>query len=237
MLAFVHKFWSGHKELSIFLVLTGFVVVTFYGIGISIALLGKLACPGISENAVQIQDSSYYILDNQIYTIFKGEQKDYGWSGCGNTLLYIESADPESFSIINRIYGKDKNRVFFGNIEISADPLTATNIDSSDDVQYIKDSVSVYYRLQKIEGIDPNSVSFHTLGRTNFIKDKNLIAYEGVVIEGADPDTFVLLKRRIHESGLAGLDELLVGDKDQVWKIKYGRASLIPNADPQTIDF
>lgn len=116
----------------------------------------------------------------------------------------IESADPATFQVVLGSagnYGRDDRHVFIGDHVLeSAIPQSFRYLD----VEYSKDSESVYFGEKKINNVDP--VSFKVFGSGlstergyhdsvvyySYAKDKEHVFCEADILSGADIKTFIL---------------------------------------------
>lgn len=111
----------------------------------------------ISTNHYRNNDTIFYFFkdDKDLYDYPTYNTKvsgfNYEHEGC---FLCIKDADIETFEVLNEIYSKDKNYVYFHSIRIKADPDTFKIIDQL----FAKDMTGIWYngRLAKII-LDPPS--------------------------------------------------------------------------------
>ena len=125
-----------------------------------------------------------YLKDkNGIYSII------YSMDGDSDKLV-LENLpyDPQTYEVINQLYSKDKNNIYYSDRKIiGVDLPTFQRID---EYIYSKDKNNIYFRGKKISGADKDT--FEKIDEYNYSKDKNNIYYNGKKIEGVDKNTFEL---------------------------------------------
>jgi len=125
-----------------------------------------------------------YLKDkNGIYSII------YSMDGDSDKLV-LENLpyDPQTYEVINQLYSKDKNNIYYSDRKIiGVDLPTFQRID---EYIYSKDKNNIYFRGKKISGADKDT--FEKIDKYNYSKDKNNIYYNGKKIEGVDKNTFEL---------------------------------------------
>ena len=125
-----------------------------------------------------------YLKDkNGIYSII------YSMDGDSDKLV-LENLpyDPQTYEVINQLYSKDKNNIYYSDRKIiGVDLPTFQRID---EYIYSKDKNNIYFRGKKISGADKNT--FEKIDEYNYSKDKNNIYYNDKKIEGVDKNTFEL---------------------------------------------
>ena len=125
-----------------------------------------------------------YLKDkNGIYSII------YSMDGDSDKLV-LENLpyDPQTYEVINQLYSKDKNNIYYSDRKIiGADLSTFQRID---EYIYSKDKNNIYFRGKKISGADKDT--FEKIDKYNYSKDKNNIYYNDKKIEGVDKNTFEL---------------------------------------------
>ena len=105
-----------------------------------------------------------------------------------NLVLEKLPYDPQTYEVINQLYSRDKNNIYYDNKKIEgADLLTFQRID---EYIYSKDKNNIYFRGKKISGVDKET--FEKIDKYNYSKDKNNIYYDDKKIEGVDKNTFEL---------------------------------------------
>ena len=107
---------------------------------------------------------------------------------------WANGADHKTFEIIDYMYSKDKNVVYYNGYDSGyklpdSDPKTFEILSDS----YSKDKNTVYYHGKKIS--DADSRSFVTIGN-KYAKDRNTIYYSGKKIEGSDVKTFKIINHK-----------------------------------------
>ncbi len=146
----------------------------------------------------------------------------------------IIDADPNTFTVLNATYSKDKNNIYIpvtlsimdyietarGQKKVleGADPMTFEILNS----EYVKDIESVWWNGIKVEGADP--ATFLTFDEYYYASDKNHIYRKEDSLDelALDPKTFV------------ALNYLYVKDATQVYYISVDEMTKINVADPQT---
>ena len=125
-----------------------------------------------------------YLKDkNGIYSII------YSMDGDSDKLV-LENLpyDPQTYEVINQLYSKDKNNIYYSDRKIiGVDLPTFQRID---EYIYSKDKNNIYFRGKKISGADKDT--FEKIDKYNYSKDKNNIYYNDKKIEGVDKNTFEL---------------------------------------------
>ena len=125
-----------------------------------------------------------YLKDkNGIYSII------YSMDGDSDKLA-LENLpyDPQTYEVINQLYSKDKNNIYYSDRKIiGVDLPTFQRIDEH---IYSKDKNNIYFRGKKISGADKDT--FEKIDKYNYSKDKNNIYYNDKKIEGVDKNTFEL---------------------------------------------
>lgn len=105
-----------------------------------------------------------------------------------NLVLEKLPYDPQTYEVINQLYSRDKNNIYYDNKKIEgADLPTFQRID---EYIYSKDKNNIYFRGKKISGVDKET--FEKIDKYNYSKDKNNIYYDDKKIEGVDKNTFEL---------------------------------------------
>ena len=105
-----------------------------------------------------------------------------------NLVLEKLPYDPQTYKVINQLYSRDKNNIYYDNKKIEgADLPTFQRID---EYIYSKDKNNIYFRGKKISGVDKDT--FEKIDKYNYSKDKNNIYYDDKKIEGVDKNTFEL---------------------------------------------
>lgn len=106
-----------------------------------------------------------------------------------NLVLEKLPYDPQTYEVINQLYSRDKNNIYYDNKKIEgADLPTFQRID---EYIYSKDKNNIYFRGKKISGVDKET--FEKIDKYNYSKDKNNIYYDDKKIEGVDKNTFELM--------------------------------------------
>lgn len=104
-----------------------------------------------------------------------------------NLVLEKLPYDPQTYEVINQLYSKDKNNIYYSNRKIIGADLPTFQIGSDG---FSKDKNNIYLEGKKILGVDRDTVKIIELP---YIKDKNNIYYGNKKIEGADKNTFELI--------------------------------------------
>jgi len=123
-----------------------------------------------------------------MYRIKNGE-----WKYLGNRIsngkvssipVKVKNADLESFKILNHLYAKDKNNVYFQNKKIiSADLKTFSLIDDLN----AKDKNHAYFLGESLYGIEPEN--FFSIGN-GYTTDGKQVYYGGKHVYEADHNSF-----------------------------------------------
>ena len=123
-----------------------------------------------------------YLKDkNGIYSII------YSMDGDSDKLV-LENLpyDPQTYEVINQLYSKDKNNIYYSDRKIIGADLSTFQIGSDG---FSKDKNNIYFGGKRILGIDKDTVKIIELP---YIEDKNNVYYGNKKIEGADKNTFEL---------------------------------------------
>lgn len=104
-----------------------------------------------------------------------------------NLVLEKLPYDPQTYEVINQLYSKDKNNIYYSNRKIIGADLPTFQIGSDG---FSKDKNNIYLEGKKILGVDRDTVKIIELP---YIKDKNNVYYGNKKIEGADKNTFELI--------------------------------------------
>lgn len=103
-----------------------------------------------------------------------------------NLVLEKLPYDPQTYEVINQLYSKDKNNIYYSNRKIIGADLPTFQIGSDG---FSKDKNNIYLGGKKILGVDRDTIKIIELP---YIKDKNNVYYGNKKIEGADKNTFEL---------------------------------------------
>ena len=103
-----------------------------------------------------------------------------------NLVLEKLPYDPQTYEVINQLYSKDKNNIYYSNRKIIGADLPTFQIGSDG---FSKDKNNIYLEGKKILGVDRDTIKIIELP---YIKDKNNVYYGNKKIEGADKNTFEL---------------------------------------------
>ena len=104
-----------------------------------------------------------------------------------NLVLEKLPYDPQTYEVINQLYSKDKNNIYYSNRKITGADLPTFQIGSDG---FSKDKNNIYLGGKKILGVDRDTIKIIELP---YIKDKNNVYYGNKKIEGADKNTFELI--------------------------------------------
>ena len=145
-----------------------------------------------------------YLKDkNGIYSII------YSMDGDSDKLV-LENLpyDPQTYEVINQLYSKDKNNIYYSDRKIiGVDLPTFQRID---EYIYSKDKNNIYFNDKKIEGVDKNTFEltydFGSVVNGYYSKDKNNVYYENKKLKGIDVKTFKKISRLV--------DNFLIEDKN-----------------------
>ena len=138
----------------------------------------------------------------------------------------IEGLDPYTFQVLND-YVKDKNGVYY--IYDYGDKPKAERIPYMDgntfeemDQLYSKDKNNIYYKRERIKGVDINT--FEKIDEYIYSKDKNNIYYKNIKLEGIDKDTFEKVYKLV--------DDVFVKDKNGIYIVESD-GNLVPVNDEE----
>lgn len=104
-----------------------------------------------------------------------------------NLVLEKLPYDSQTYEVINQLYSKDKNNIYYSNRKITGADLPTFQIGSDG---FSKDKNNIYLEGKKILGVDRDTIKIIELP---YIKDKNNVYYGNKKIEGADKNTFELI--------------------------------------------
>jgi len=123
-----------------------------------------------------------YLKDkNGIYSIIYSMDGD-----SDNLVLEKLPYDSQTFEVINKLYTRDKNNIYYSDRKIIGADLSTFQIGSDG---FSKDKNNIYFGGKRILGIDKDTVKIIELP---YIEDKNNVYYGNKKIEGADKNTFEL---------------------------------------------
>ena len=153
-----------------------------------------------------------------------------------NLVLEKLPYDSQTFEVINKLYTRDKNNIYYSGRKIIGADLSTFQIGSDGfskdknniylegkrilgidkdtvkiiELPYIEDKNNVYYRNKKIEGADKNTFEltydFKSVVNNYYSKDKNNVYYENKKLKGIDVKTFKKINRLV--------DNFLIEDKN-----------------------
>ena len=153
-----------------------------------------------------------------------------------NLVLEKLPYDSQTFEVINKLYTRDKNNIYYSDRRIIGADLSTFQIGSDGfskdknniylegkrilgidkdtvkiiELPYIEDKNNVYYRNKKIEGADKNTFEltydFKSVVNGYYSKDKNNVYYENKKLKGIDVKTFKKISRLV--------DNFLIEDKN-----------------------
>ena len=153
-----------------------------------------------------------------------------------NLVLEKLPYDSQTFEVINKLYTRDKNNIYYSGRKIIGADLSTFQIGSDGfskdknniylegkrilgidkdtvkiiELPYIEDKNNVYYRNKKIEGADKNTFEltydFKSVVNNYYSKDKNNVYYENKKLKGIDVKTFKKVSRLV--------DNFLIEDKN-----------------------
>ena len=103
-----------------------------------------------------------------------------------NLVLEKLPYDSQTFEVINKLYTRDKNNIYYSDRKIIGADLSTFQIGSDG---FSKDKNNIYFGGKKILGVDRDTIKIIELP---YIKDKNNVYYGNKKIEGADKNTFEL---------------------------------------------
>lgn len=103
-----------------------------------------------------------------------------------NLVLEKLPYDSQTFEVINKLYTRDKNNIYYSGRKIIGADLSTFQIGSDG---FSKDKNNIYLEGKRILGIDKDTVKIIKLP---YIEDKNNVYYRNKKIEGADKNTFEL---------------------------------------------
>ena len=104
-----------------------------------------------------------------------------------NLVLEKLPYDSQTFEVINKLYTRDKNNIYYSGRKIIGADLSTFQIGSDG---FSKDKNNIYLEGKRILGIDKDTVKIIELP---YIEDKNNVYYRNKKIEGADKNTFELI--------------------------------------------
>ena len=125
-----------------------------------------------------------------------------------NLVLEKLPYDPQTYEVINQLYSKDNNNIYFRGKKISG--VDKETFEKIDKYNYSKDKNNIYYDDKKIEGVDKNTFElmydFGSVVNEYYSKDKNNVYYENKKLKGIDVKTFRKINRLV--------DNFLIEDKN-----------------------
>lgn len=150
------------------------------------------------EKPVDKDKSGYYYYTlGKKHIVYKYKQKSFGIP-LGWHREIIEEADPETFTVIHKLYGKDKNNVFYSTYKMDADPVTFEL--NPENHSYATDKNHVYFAGKRINNADP--ASFRITDSKARDKDHVFLSLfedkeKGIlkIVDKADPETYTRVNR------------------------------------------
>lgn len=166
-------------------------------------------CRDPIESFYQCQYASYCSGEN-------GVEMDCPFVYCS---FALEGADPATFEIMNRVYHKDKDHIFYNCAKLDLDPSTFQELKS----YYTKDNKNVYYFHEKLRDVDPASFVSYSNG---YGKDKNSVYYGSSRLEEIDLKTFYIFEHTSFQQ----TSHAYAKDKNNVYMDGY----ILRGANPKT---
>ncbi len=150
--------------------------------------MGERLLEGVTLQGLEIHEN----FMGQEYATWRGES--------GSKVLVngksLPSADADTFRMLNGHIGKDKQRIYYSEMQILAEADAETFELFTDDHYLGRDKQAVYDVIYKESGriVDADVDTFESLGR-GYMKDANCVYYREQfdptqVLEGADAATF-----------------------------------------------
>ena len=220
------------KTIKIFKVLTMAALMYF--------LLGLTLCSRTYGPSIKISEKSdnYYMDPYGIYFCKNHDMIDV--NGCGNwhyNVFRLKDADLFSFEVINDIYSKDKQNVYYKNCIIT--DADASTFEVIDDI-YSKDKNHKYYQNGILLGLDPSSspidgLLLTTNGAHLYWHTKYGASH---LLEGISPSSYkVLTEERENQK----FDKFFVKNDSLIYQIEDNNVSRKVNRvegfDPATFEF
>ncbi len=243
------------KTIKIFKVLTMAALMYF--------LLGFTLCSRTYGPSIKISEKSnnYYMDPYGIYFCENHDMIVCKYSNWHYNVFRLKDADLFSFEVINDIYSKDKQNVYYKDgIITDAD---ASTFEMIDDI-YSKDKQNVYYKNCIITDAD---VSTFEVIDDIYSKDKNHKYYQNGILLGLDPSSSPIDGLRLTTDGahlychtkygasrLQGIspssykvlteerenqkfDKFFVKNDSLIYQIEDNRVSIVEGFDPATFEF
>jgi hypothetical protein len=156
-------------------------------------------------------------------------------NGCGNwhyNVFRLKDADLFSFEVINDIYSKDKQNVYYKNCIIT--DADASTFEVIDDI-YSKDKNHKYYQNGILLGLDPSSSPIDgLLLTTNGAHLYCHTKYGASRLQGISPSSYkVLTEERENQK----FDKFFVKNDSLIYQIEDNRVSIVEGFDPATFEF
>lgn len=199
------------KTIKIFKVLTMAALMYF--------LLGLTLCSRTYGPSIKISEKSdnYYMDPYGIYFCKNHDMIDDGGCNWHYNVFRLKDANLFSFEVINDIYSKDKQNVYYkDDIITDAD---ASTFEVIDDI-YSKDKQNVYYKNCIIT--DADASTFEVIDDI-YSKDKNHKYYQNGILLGLDPSS----------SPIDGL-LLTTNGAHLYWHTRYGASHLLEGISPSS---
>ena len=199
------------KTIKIFKVLTMAALMYF--------LLGFTLCSRTYGPSIKISEKSnnYYMDPYGIYFCKNHDMIDENCRYWHYNVFRLKDADLFSFEVINDIYSKDKQNVYYKD-DIIKD-ADASSFEVINDI-YSKDKLNVYYKRDIIT--DADASSFEVINDI-YSKDKNHKYYQNGILLGLDPSS----------SPIDGL-LLTTNGAHLYWHTRYGTSHLLEGISPSS---
>lgn len=140
-------------------------------------------------------DNYIYHLENRTEKLEETKDLKFLMSGWGKnenvySYLYvrrIREADVETFKVLDDLYAKDKDHVFFNATIIpDADPKTFKVFEWKKEYGNKGEGTGSFWRVE-VKGFDPENMK---LLKKGYARDINHVYKDGNIVEGADPENF-----------------------------------------------
>ena len=102
-------------------------------------------------------------------------------------ITQIPESDPKTFEVLNVVWSKDANRVFFENRGFTPRDMASFELLEG---LWARDRIAIYYGNREISQAHRDTFEVLVPGRT-FGIDRDHVFWEGRLVDGADPKTFV----------------------------------------------
>lgn len=220
-------------------------------VGLVLFANSKTYTTSFSEPVGHGGGDGYYRVVFPPKIFFYGKSRGIGGGELGPAVLTVKGADANTFQAVGRLYGKDKNHVYFvwryfrnpPQIVYGADPESFVEMDP----YYGHDAKTIYYGGYSLADSDPDDFKFldsepsfkYYGGNPRFVYSNGHVYYGTVKIIGAIRNSTYVVSRTVKPyAPCEGPSELRGGS---FYLCKYPNVDVVDvgsvRVDPQTLQF